>query len=128
MQAVADYLASINGYPDLTRRISMDLGTMKKAFLALGALAAGAAAMAQSNPANSTVNPYTGSVQAVAFTADVRQLSLDDAIKLGIQNNLALTLAREQQRTAAAQKLELANVLLPNLSMHGETGVHEYDL
>jgi outer membrane protein TolC len=128
MQAVADYLASINGYPDLTRRISMDLGTMKKAFLALGALAAGAAAMAQSNPANSAVNPYTGSVQAVAFTADVRQLSLDDAIKLGIQNNLALTLAREQQRTDAAQKLELANVLLPNLSVHGETGVHEYDL
>lgn len=106
----------------------MDLGTMRKVFLAVGALAAGAVALAQSNPANSAVNPYAGSVQAVALTPGVRQLSLDDAIKLGIQNNLALTIAREQQKTAAAEKLELANVLLPNVSIHGETGVHEYDL
>ena len=105
----------------------MDLGMMRKAFLALGVLAAGAA-MAQSNSSNSAVNPYAGSVQAVAATPEPKQLSLDDAIKLGIENNLALTLAREQQKTADAQKLQLANVLLPNLSLHGETGVHEYNL
>jgi hypothetical protein len=37
-------------------------------------------------------------------------------------------LAREQQRAADAQKLELVNVLLPDLTLHGETGVHQYNL
>ena len=69
-----------------------------------------------------------GSVQAVAYTAEPKALSLDDAIRLGIENNLALTLAREQQKQADAEKLQLVNVLLPDLTLHGETGVHQYNL
>jgi outer membrane protein TolC len=106
----------------------MDLGTMQKTVFAIAALLAAAGAPAQSNPANSAINPYAGSVQAVPVTANVKQLSLDDAIRMGIQNNLALTLAHEQQQSADAQKLQLVNVLLPNMSLHGETGVHEYNL
>lgn len=100
---------------------------MRKLVLA-GVLALGTVAAAQSNPNNSAVNPYTGSVQAVPASPGVRPLSLDDAIRLGIQHNLALTLARDQEQETHAEKLELVNVLLPNLSLHGETGVHEYDL
>lgn len=85
-------------------------------------------ATAQSNPNNSAQNPYTGSVQAVAATADVRPLSLDDAIRLGIENNLALTLAHLNQTSADAQRLQLENALLPNLSAHAETGVHQLNL
>ncbi len=92
------------------------------------ALLLSSAAQAQSNPGNSAANPYMGSVQAVAFSAEPKALSLDDAIKLGIQNNLALTLAREQQQSAEATKLELVTVLLPNITLHGETGVHQYNL
>ena len=95
--------------------------------LLLGAITA-AGAPAQSNPQNSAANPYVGSVQAVAFTPEPKALSLDDAIRLGIENNLALTLAREQQKQADAEKLELVNVLLPDLKLHGETGVHQYNL
>jgi outer membrane protein TolC len=91
-------------------------------------LALGAAALAQSNPSNSAVNPYAGSIQAVRKTQEVRALSLDEAIRLGIQNNLALHLAKDQQQSADAEKLQLVNVLLPNLSLHGETGVHEFNL
>ncbi|HEX3662054.1 MAG TPA: TolC family protein [Acidobacteriaceae bacterium] len=94
----------------------------------LAAWAAVQAAPAQSNPANSQMNPYAGSVQTAPATPAIRQLSLDDAIRLGIENNLALTLAREEQKSANAQKLQLANILLPNLSLHAETGVHEYNL
>jgi outer membrane protein TolC len=101
---------------------------MKKLAVGLGALVWGVAAGAQSNPANSTANPYVGSVQAVGYTTEPKALSLDDAIKLGIDNNLALTLAREQQKTADAEKLQLVNVLLPDLTLHGETGVHQYNL
>ncbi len=92
------------------------------------ALAMSAAAVAQSNSSNSAVNPYAGSIQAVPATPGVRPLSLDEAIRLGIQNNLALHLAKDQQQEAQAQKLQLVNVLLPNLSLHGETGVHEFNL
>lgn len=94
-----------------------------------GYLLAGCAlAAAQSNPSNSAANPYAGSVQAVPATAGVRPLSLDEAIRLGIQNNLALRLAKDQQQSSEAQKLNLVNVLLPNVSLHGETGVHEFNL
>jgi len=110
----------------------MNLRRMRKLVLAPivsgCALALGAAAAAQSNPSNSAVNPYAGSIQAVPATPGVRSLSLDDAIQLGIQNNLALHLAMDQQQSADAQKLQLVNVLLPNLSLHGETGVHQINL
>jgi outer membrane protein TolC len=85
-------------------------------------------AHAQANPNNSAQNLYAGSVQAVAATPDVKQLSLDDAIRLGIENNLALTIARQNQKTAEAQKLQLVNALEPNLSLHGEHGIHQQNL
>ncbi|HEV2277122.1 MAG TPA: TolC family protein [Acidobacteriaceae bacterium] len=106
----------------------MNLRTIRKTTLALGVTLASMVGIAQSNPTNSAANPYAGSVQAVPGTAEVKQLSLDDAIRMGIQNNLALTIAREQQKAASAEKLELLNVLIPNISLHGETGVHEYNL
>jgi outer membrane protein TolC len=92
------------------------------------AFAAAPFAFAQSNPNNSAQNAYVGSVQAVAYSPDVKTLSLDDAIRLGIENNLALTLARDNQKSADAQKLQLLNALMPNLSLHGETGVHQLNL
>lgn len=85
-------------------------------------------ALAQSNPNNSAENPYAGSIQAVPLMPGVRQVSLADALDLGIQHNLALNLARYNQQTADAQKLQLANYLLPNVSLHGEVGFHQINL
>lgn len=96
--------------------------------LALALAIAPAVACAQSNPDNSALNAYAGSVEAVPLTPGVRQLSLSDAIDLGIRHNLALTLAKENQKSAQAQKLQLVNYLLPNISLHGEVGVHQYNL
>lgn len=97
--------------------------------LACAALAPGTGAWAQSsNPDNSAQNPYAGSVEAVPLTPGVRQLSLNDAIDLGIQHNLALTLARINQQSVDAQKLQLENNLWPNISLHGEVGVRQINL
>lgn len=96
------------------------------AALALACLPA--LASAQSNPDNSAQNAYAGSVEAVPLTPGIRQLSLNEAIDLGIRHNLALTEARLNQKTAQAQKLQLANYLLPNISVHGEVGIHQYNL
>jgi hypothetical protein len=125
------FLATLSRYSDLNRRIRMNSEAIKTRVVGtiLGsALLLGVTARAQSNPGNSAANPYMGSVQAVALSPEPKALSLDDAIKLGIQNNLALTLAREQQKTADATKLQLVTVLLPNITLHGETGVHQYNL
>ena len=85
-------------------------------------------AVAQSNPNNSATNPYYGSVQAVAATPGVKQLSLDDAMRMGIENNLALTEARENQKTAQAQASQTLNLLLPNLDVTGSTGIQQFNL
>jgi outer membrane protein TolC len=103
------------------------LSNLKPGVIALF-LTAASLAHAQANPNNSAQNQYVGSVQAVAVTPDVKQLSLNDAIRLGVENNLALTIAKENQKTADAQKLQLANALLPNLSLHAEHGAHQLNL
>lgn len=87
-----------------------------------------ACVLAQSNPNNSASNPYYGSVQAVAATPGVKSLSLDEAISMGIENNLALTLARQNQKVAQAQASQTLNVLLPNIDVQGSTGVHQFNL
>jgi outer membrane protein TolC len=93
----------------------------------LGCLAT-VCAIAQSNLNNSATNPYYGSVQAVAATPGVKQLSLDDAMRMGIENNLALTEARENQKTAQAQASQTLNLLLPNLDVTGSTGIQQFNL
>ncbi|QNI31633.1 TolC family protein [Alloacidobacterium dinghuense] len=85
-------------------------------------------ALGQSNPNNSATNPYYGSVQVAPATPEVKQLSIDDAILMGIQNNLALTEARQNQQTAQAQASQTLNLLLPNLYVSGGTGLHQYNL
>ncbi len=77
---------------------------------------------------SSASNPYYGSVTAQAPTDQVLPLSLDDAIAMGIKNNLALTLSRQDEKIASARRLESLNPLLPNLSLEAETGAHEYNL
>lgn len=85
-------------------------------------------ALGQSNPNNSAANAYSGSVQAVANSPGVRQLSLDDAVRLGIENNLALTEARANERLARAQSLRTLNLLLPTVNVAASHGVHQYNL
>lgn len=91
-------------------------------------LLAAAAAFAQSGSTSSAANPYLGSVVQGPATAEVKALSIDDAIQLGIQNNLALTLARQNEKVASGQTLNSLNPLLPNLSLEAQTGVHQYNL
>ena len=65
---------------------------------------------------------------AVPPTDSVLPLPLDDAIRLGLEHNLALTIARDQQKTASGQRLEAMQGLLPNITLEGQNGVHQYNL
>lgn len=77
---------------------------------------------------SSASNSYYGSVTALAPTGDVMPLTLDDAIRLGLENNLALTLSRDQQQTASGKRLQSLNPLLPNVTLEGQNGVHQLNL
>jgi outer membrane protein TolC len=80
------------------------------------------------SPASSLQNAYLGSVRPLALQPGVMSLTLDEAIRMGIEHNLGLQLARVQQKNIRAEKLETINYLAPNISLHAETGVHQYDL
>lgn len=106
------------------------------------ALLAGTAAMASAQTTSSselvnapgypletsTQNPYLGSVQAKPNSHQVMHVTLNDAILMGIENNLGLKLSHANEKTIRAERLQIINYLSPNISLHAETGVHEYDL
>jgi outer membrane protein TolC len=83
---------------------------------------------AQTGSQSSASNSYYGSVTAVPPVDSVLPLTLDDAIRLGLEHNLALTIARDQQTTASGQRLQALNALLPDVSVQGQNGVHQYNL
>ena len=77
---------------------------------------------------NSFANPYLGSVQVEAPVPHVIPLSLDDAFRMGIANNLGLVYAKQSEGFDKAQQQQVLNVLLPNINVTGSTGVHQFDL
>jgi outer membrane protein TolC len=85
---------------------------------------------AQSSPAtaSSLFNPYNGSVRVAPASPERRHLSLDEALRLGLENNLGLIYAREQQQQQQATRSQLLNVLSPNININGTREVHQYNL
>jgi outer membrane protein TolC len=85
-------------------------------------------AAAQSGNVSSAQSPYYGSVPVGAATGQVKQLSLDDAIRMGIEHNLALTEARAQEKDVQAEKLETLQPLLPAITAQADTSAHQINL
>jgi outer membrane protein TolC len=92
------------------------------------AFACALAAGAQGPNPSSANNPFYGSITAHAATGDVLQLSLDDAIRRGLENNLGLKQAEYQEHAIHGQKLEALQQFLPTISLTGTTGFHQYNL
>lgn len=91
------------------------------------ALTTGWSTAQTSNP-TSVTNPYFGSINTIPATDDARNLSLDDAIRLGLEHNLALTLARDNEKAVDAQYLSAFQALLPEITASASTGVHQVNL
>ncbi len=81
-------------------------------------LLAGAGAWGQPsiNRSLSAASAYAGSVTTTPATTIAIPLSLDEAIRRGLDHNLAAVLARQNERVASSQQLQGLNYLLPNLS------------
>jgi outer membrane protein TolC len=104
----------------------MKMGSV--AVVLLSSLLAVSIGRSQGMNATSATNQYAGSVTNVTATPEVKQLSMDEAIRMGLENNLALTLARDNQKQANAQKLNSLQALLPTITGEAQTGVHQYNL
>jgi len=97
--------------------------------LALAALAAASAvAHAQSGNPTSASNPYFGSVTAYPVTADILKLSLDDAVRRGLENNLGLREAEAGEKAYQGEKNQALQQFLPTVTLTGDTGVYQHDL
>jgi len=83
---------------------------------------------AQTANQSSAQNPYYGSVTIVKPTDGVKPLTLDEAIGMGIEHNLALIEAREQEQSVKAQSLESLQTLLPTLTAQADWGAHQINL
>lgn len=98
--------------------------------LAFGAavLLSTGALLAQTANRSSAQSAYYGSVSAGAATNQVLKLSLDDAIRMGIEHNLALVEAHAQQAQAHGQSLQSLQSLLPTITAQADTGAHQFNL
>src|SRR5271165_4611885 len=83
---------------------------------------------AQSANQSSAQSPYYGSVTTVQPTDGVKPLTLDEAIGMGIEHNLALVEAREQEQSAKAQSLESLQPLLPTITAQSDSAAHQINL
>jgi len=96
--------------------------------LVVATISCAVAASAQAPNSSSASNPFWGSITAHSATSDVIQLSLDDAIHRGLENNLGLKQAEYQEHAIHGQKLQALQQFLPTISLTGETGFHQYNL
>jgi outer membrane protein TolC len=92
------------------------------AFLSAGMLPA------QTANQSSAQSPYYGSVTTVKPTDGVKPLTIDEAIGMGIEHNLALIEAREQEQSVKAQSLESLQSLLPTVTAQADSGAHQINL
>ena len=93
---------------------------------------AGGAAQAQTagmmgNP-SSKANPFYGSVTLRPATDAVLQLSLDEAVRRGLENNLGLREAESGEKIIQGEKNEALQLFLPTITVSGGTGVFQHNL
>jgi outer membrane protein TolC len=83
---------------------------------------------AQTANQSSAQSPYYGSVTIVKPTGGVKPLTLDEAIAMGIDHNLAMVEARDQEQSVKAQSLASLQPLLPTVTAQADSGVHQINL
>jgi outer membrane protein TolC len=83
---------------------------------------------AQTANQSSAQSPYYGSVTTVQPTGGVKPLTLDEAIAMGIEHNLAMVEARDQEQSAKAQSLASLQPLLPTVTAQADSGAHQINL
>ncbi len=75
-----------------------------------------------------TANSIYGSISTGKAVPLVLPLSLDDSIRRGLQHNLQIVLTTQDQHTAAGERLEAINYLLPTITWQAERSREQFNL
>lgn len=94
--------------------------------MAMGA--SGEFARAQTGNPSSATNPFYGSVTLHRATDETLQLSLDDAVRRGLENNLGLKEAESGETLVKGEKNQALQEFLPTITASGGTGVFQHNL
>jgi outer membrane protein TolC len=99
-------------------------------FFAILVLSSGAAVVvhAQGQNPSSAANPFWGSVTAQPVNDAVLKLSLDDAVRRGLTNNLGLREAESAELSLHGEKNQVLQVFVPTVTFNGNTGFYMHDL
>lgn len=102
-------------------------------FTLAGLSVAGARAQNPASPASSAqnptsaTNPFYGSVTAPR-TDQTLHLSLDDAIRDGLETNLGLREAESQEKSVKGERDQALQQFLPTITLTGDTGFYQHNL
>ena len=77
---------------------------------------------------SSAQNPYYGSVTAQPRTNEILKLSLDEAIRRGLENNLGLKQAESAETVVRGQRNQVLQQFLPTITLTGDTGFYQHNL
>jgi outer membrane protein TolC len=97
------------------------------ALLAVLVLSAAGAAAQAPNPTSAT-NPFFGSVTAHPASDEALRLSLDEAISMGLKNNLGLKEVEAQEKSIHGQENQAVQQFLPTITLTADTGVYQHNL
>jgi outer membrane protein TolC len=88
---------------------------------------AGTLLRAQANPTSAT-NPFFGSLTVSPVSDVPLQLSLDDAVRRGLENNLGLIEAENAEKAIQAEKLQALQQFLPTITLTADSGFYQHNL
>lgn len=95
--------------------------------LLFAALCAGAIASSAQSP-TSAQNPFYGSITVQPVSAEPLKLSLDDAIRRGLTNNLGLKEAEAGEKALHGERNIALQQFLPTIRLTGDTGFYMHNL
>jgi outer membrane protein TolC len=85
-------------------------------------------AQAQTANPSSATNPFYGSLTVHPVTDEAIQLSLDDAVRRGLETNLGLKQVENSEKSIQGQKLQALQEFLPTITVSGDTGFYQHNL
>ncbi len=109
-------------------QIGLRSGVVRGFFAIILLAGLAAPAWSQGPSPTSAANPFYGSVTAQPRTSEILKLSLDDAVRRGLENNLGLKQAESSERVLHGERNQALQQFLPTVTLTGDTGFYQHDL
>lgn len=126
--STCDLTALLRTHTVLMKEMQKPLHKTRRGGLRYLAIIVIIASVIQSGAQAQTSNSYQGSVVQQKATPGELPLSLDDAIQMGLKNNLGAILQNTSVKTAGGQKLQQLQALLPTVTGTAQDSVSQVNL